>query len=155
MENDQDNTTDLLNAKLYDYLATFEKIVPKDEVWQEFKSLIEALKFALLNGENPAKLCKRIRRERYTNESSLTPLTWQQAASDMVEVKRLRKLAKAKPIIPGARKLDKYRQEIVTLAKQRASQADIKYWLLAKKGVAVSQPTIHRYLMALESYESQ
>jgi hypothetical protein len=91
-------------------------------------------------------------RERHRKEASLVALSTTQAQLDIAEVKRLRELAKAKPLVPGKRKLDGYRQEIMTLRQNGASQIDIKYWLLASKGIAVSQPTIHRYLNAIESH---
>lgn len=151
MKNNNSYVAEFLNTKLYECLTSFSETLPKDALWHEFRTLIEALKFALLNGENPVKLSKRIRRERYKKEPSLIPLSEHGATLDIAEVKRLRKLAKATPLIPGARKLDPYRQEIIVLRKNGASQMDIKYWLLASKGVASSQPTIHRYLTALES----
>lgn len=151
MKNEKTDSTEFINTKLYEYLHSFYKTMSQDITMDHFKQLINALKFAILNGENPAQLCKRIRRERYYREPSIEPLKAQQAVLDIEEVKRLRRLAKAKPLIPGGRKLDIYRQEIVTLRKIGASQMDIKYWLLAKKGVSISQPTLHRYLTGLEA----
>lgn len=146
------DTSNFSNTQLHDYLNSFSKMLPKDAMWDTFKTLIESLKFALLNGENPSRLSKRIRRERHYKKPCLTPLSSTQAKLDIGEVKRLRALAKAKPLIPGMLKLDPYRQEILILRKNGASQLDIKYWLVASKSVVVSQPTIHRYLNALESH---
>lgn len=117
MKNNQIHTAGFLNTKLYELLENFSHHLPKDVIWDEFMLLIESLKFALLNGENPRKLAKRIRRERHNKMPSLMPLIQEQAALDITEIKRLRKLAKAKPLIPGSKKLDVYRQEIVTLRK--------------------------------------
>jgi len=137
------------NTQLYEHLRDFSQTLPQDAPWQTFKTLIEAVKFALLNGENPSRLSKRIRRERHRNEPHLIPLSGTKAQLDIAEIKRLRQLAKDKPLIPGSRKLDSYRQEIATLRQQGASQMDIKYWLIATYGVTVSQSTIHRYLNML------
>ncbi len=146
------NHTQFLNTQLYEKLHAFAQTLPKDAAWENFKMLIESLKFALLNGENPTRLSKRIRRERHRKEASLIPLSPTQAQLNLSEVKRLRQLAKEKLSIPGVRKLDGYRQEILVLRQQGASQIDIKHWLLTTKSVIVSQPTIHRYLHALQSH---
>lgn len=150
--NNAPDSSHFLNAQLHTILTSFSNMLPKDAVWESFHMLINSLKFALLNGENPSRLSKRIRRERHRKEASLIPLSSTQAQLDIAEVKRLRGLVKVKPRIPGEQKLDRYRQEIVMLRQNGASQIEIKYWLFARKGLKVSQPTIHRYLNAIQMH---
>ncbi len=146
-------SSDFLNAQLYKYLEAFIRTLPRDKSSEVFNPLMESILFALRNGENPVKLTKRIRRERYKKEPILLPLSDAQAELDIGEIKRLRSLAKMKPLLPGARKLDRYRQEIQQLQQKGASQQDIRIWLRANRNVEVSQPTIHRYLKAIICYE--
>jgi hypothetical protein len=144
-----------INATLHDQLQSFTQTLSKDTAADTVRVLIESLLCALRNGENPTQLSKRIRRERYRKTPTLLPLAATQAVLDIAEIKRLRTLGKAEAFIPGARKLDAYRQEISRLRDSGASQSDIKYWLLANKSVVVSQPTIHRYLQALSDGEKK
>lgn len=142
-------TATFINTQLHRQLEFFAKTLPKDTATEALIPLIDALLFALRNGENPRQLISRIRRERYKKEPSLLSLTNVQAALDVNEIKQLRALAKAKTLVPGTCKLERYRQEISQLRRNGASHMDIKIWLLANKSVNVSQSTIHRYLKAI------
>jgi len=145
--------TEFINAKLHQHLQSLRRNLPQADIAQAANTLIDSLLYALANGESPQQLIKRIRRERYKKPMPLSPLASAQAITDIHEVKRLRAIAKAKPIVPGARKLDRYRQEVEQLRKSGASHIDIKFWLLANRGTKVSQPTIHRYLKVISKHE--
>lgn len=82
-----------LNAKLHKHLEAFAKTLPKDAASEALIPLLDALLFALRNGENPRQLISRIRRERYKKEPSLVSLTSAEAALDVNEIKQLHQAA--------------------------------------------------------------
>lgn len=142
---------EVLNSHLHQYISVIIKALPNDHYAATTKQLFDALNTALLKGEIPEKLARRIRREHSRREVTLTSMDRENAARQVAEIKRLRQITRAKPSVPGSGKIDKYRSEIEMLRQAGASQMDIKYWLAGKKQVTVSQQTIHRYLKFLET----
>src|SRR5262249_459336 len=110
------------------------------------KRLLEAVGAALLRGESPENLIRRIGRKRSPKSIYFGPLTATEAEKDILEIKQLRKLTNAKPLVPGARKLERYHAEIKMLHTLKASYRDIQLWLFAKKKLVVSHHSVHRYL---------
>ncbi|HVV67750.1 MAG TPA: hypothetical protein VHE99_01750 [Gammaproteobacteria bacterium] len=115
------------------------------------KRLLEANCSALLRGEHPEKLIRRIGRKRNLKAVCLDALSQEEAQKNTVEIKQLRKLANARPLVPGSRKLERYHSEIISLSTAKASCRDIKLWLFMKKGLVVSHHSIQRYLNAISS----
>ncbi|MFT3742429.1 MAG: hypothetical protein QM752_07230 [Gammaproteobacteria bacterium] len=139
------------NFALHQSLDTVSQSLGTTPQAPELRQLIQALQYALLRGESPQKLIKRIRRERLRKNLPLEILTSRQAEADLTQVKKLRAIAKEHPHAPGTCKLDEYRQEVRALYSSGASQRDIKYWLLSARNASVSQSTIQRYIKKLKA----
>jgi len=114
--------------------------------------LIQALCTALGKGESYQNLSLRICKERAKKMQVNKPLGHEEAQSDLAEVKRLRQCYQRRTPIPGARKLERYHQQIQALNHAGASSRDIKFWLFSHKKLAVSHHTVRRYINALFSH---
>jgi hypothetical protein len=137
------------NSHIYTQLKRILTMLPEEDNASLYRRLLEAVGAALLQGENPEKLARRIRRKRSPKTLCFTALTAAQAEKDILEMRQLRKLARAHPFIPGARKLERYHGEITALRAGKASYRDIQLWLFAKKGLVVSHHSVQRYLQAV------
>ena len=138
-----------LNFSLCKYLVNCIQRLPPDGSQSALQTLLEALRFALLRGEHPTQLRRRIRRERRAESHSWIPLDDVQAQVAINEVKHLRALARVQQAVPGGKKLDKFRQEIQALHQRGASLRDIQFWLFNQKHVTVSAATVQRYVKVI------
>jgi hypothetical protein len=141
------------NSSIYTNLKQIITTLPDRGNLRIYRQLLEAVGAALLRGENPGKLARRIGRKRISKTICLVALSIGEAEKDMQEIKQLRKLAKARPLVPGARKLERYHAAIITLRRLKAAYRDIQLWLLAKKGLEVSHHSVQRYLKAVLKQE--
>lgn len=145
--------SNVTNSQLYCHLQQLTLRLTADEISQVCRNLIGAINTALLKGESPEKLVRRIARKRSPKLYNLHSMTKEEAEKDLAEIKQLRRLAQARSPIPGARKLEKYHSEILTLYQSDASYRDIQFWLRAKKGLAISHHSVQRYLQAVLNHE--
>ncbi len=136
---------------IYTCLKQVIMAMPNNRNGQVCKRLLEATSSALLRGEHPEKLIRRIGRKRNLKTVCLAPLTAEEAQMDTLEIKQLRRLANARPLVPGSRKLERYHSEIMSLSAAKASCRDIKLWLFMKKGLTISHHSIQRYLNAISN----
>ncbi len=145
----------IANSHLYCHLQQLMGRLADDEISHACRDLIGAMNTALLKGESPEKLVRRIGRKRSPKLYNLRSMTREEAKKELVEIRRLRRLAAAHSPIPGARKLEQYHPEIITLYQSDASYRDIQFWLRAKKGLVVSHHSVQRYLKAVLNHDSK
>lgn len=145
------DTEAIPSSHVYEHLQTYVKTLPNHDAAQACKSLIEAISHALLKGESHEGLVKRISGERRKKPYTFATLSTEKAKTNIAEIKRLRAFANARPLIPGARKLERYHPEIMVLYQAGASLRDIKFWLLSHKKLIVSHHSVQRYLEAVSA----
>src|SRR5882757_175255 len=80
---------------IYTCLKQLIMVLPNSGNTQICKRLLEAPCSALLRGEHPEKLIRRISRKRNLKAVCLTPLSAETAQKDTSDIKQLRKLANA------------------------------------------------------------
>lgn len=119
------------------------------------KLLLEAAGQALLKGESPEKLIQRISKKRNSKLINFSPLSFSEAQKDILEIKRLRRLAHDTPLVPGSRKLEKYHAELMILTQAKASCRDIKLWLFIHKKLVISHHSVYRYLKSVKDNNGQ